>query len=81
LTGNQEGAERERYNAESDAERRLMTTPAAYPDQLWSKLEAFEIILAHELVSGERRDSVLMFSLASIKQDIHNLGLCNGDAS
>jgi hypothetical protein len=36
----------ERYRAESAAERRLMTAPAAYPDQLWEKLGAFEILLA-----------------------------------
>jgi hypothetical protein len=67
--------------AEAAAERRLMTTPAAWPDQVWQKLGAFETILTHELVAGERRDSIILLSLASLKQDIHNLGLCNGDAS
>jgi hypothetical protein len=70
-----------RYRAESAAERRLMTAPAAYPDQLWEKLGAFEILLGEELLNGERRDSIILLSLASIKQDIHNLGLCNGGAS
>jgi dienelactone hydrolase len=70
-----------RYRAESAAERRLMTAPAAWPDQVWEKLSAFEIILTEEMVDGERRDSIILLSLASIKQDIHNLGLCNGGAS
>ena len=70
-----------RYRAESAAERRLMTAPAAYPDQVWEKLSAFEILLGEELLNGERRDSIILLSLASIKQYIHNLGLCNGGAS
>jgi hypothetical protein len=57
------------------AERRLMVTPSAYPDQLWQKLEAFEAILGDEIMSGPRRDSVIMLALASIKQDIVNLEL------
>jgi hypothetical protein len=58
------------------AERRLMVTPSAYPDQLWQKLEAFEAILGDEIMSGPRRDSVIMLAVASIKQDIVNLDLC-----
>jgi hypothetical protein len=46
-----------------------------------AKAGAFETILTHELVAGERRDSIILLSLASLKQDIDNLGLCNGDAS
>jgi hypothetical protein len=65
----------ERFRAESEAERRLFTTPSAYPDQLWQKLEAFEIILGDEIISGPRRDSVILLALASIKQDIVNLEL------
>jgi hypothetical protein len=57
------------------AERRLMITPAAYPDQVWQKLEAFEAILGDEIMSGPRRDSVILLALASIKQDILNLEL------
>jgi hypothetical protein len=57
------------------AERRLMVTPSAYPDQLWQKLEAFEAILGDEIMSGPRRDSVIMLAVASIKQDIVNLEL------
>jgi hypothetical protein len=57
------------------AERRLMVTPSAYPDQLWQKLEAFESILGDEIMSGPRRDSVILLALASIKQDILNLEL------
>jgi hypothetical protein len=65
----------ERFRAESDAERRLFITPSAYPDQVWQKLEAFEVLLSDELMSGQRRDSVLMLALGSIKQDILNLEL------
>jgi hypothetical protein len=57
------------------AERRLMVTPSAYPDQLWQKLEAFEAILGDEIMSGPRRDSALMLAVASIKQDVVNLEL------
>jgi hypothetical protein len=57
------------------AERRLMVTPPAYPDQLWQKVEAFEAILSDEIIKGPRRDSVIMIAVASIKQDIINLGL------
>ena len=60
------------------AERRLMVTPSAYPDQLWQKLEAFEAILGDEIMSGPRRDSVLMLAVASIKQDVVNLELLEG---
>jgi len=62
-------------NALPEAERRLMVTPSAYPDQVWQKLEAFEAILGDELMSGPRRDSVLLLALSSIKQDIVNLDL------
>jgi hypothetical protein len=57
------------------AERRLMVTPSAYPDQLWQKLEAFEAILGDEIMSGPRRDSVIMLAVASIKRDIVNMDL------
>jgi hypothetical protein len=67
----------ERFSAAlPTAERRLMVTPAAWPDQLWQKLEAFEGILGDEIMSGPRRDSVIMLAVASIKQDILNLDLC-----
>ena len=52
-----------------------MVTPSAYQDQLWQKLEAFEAILVDEIMSGPRRDSVLMLAVASIKQDVVNLEL------
>lgn len=66
----------QRLTEDCDAERRLMTTPAAYPDQLWTKLEAFELILGHELTTGLRTNSILMLALGSIKQDIVNMDLC-----
>jgi hypothetical protein len=52
-----------------------MTTPAAYPDQVWQKLEAFESLLGDEMMSGQRRDSVLILALGSLKQDFRNLEL------
>jgi hypothetical protein len=58
-----------RFRAESDAERRLFTTPSAYPDQVWQKLEAFEDLLNNELVSGQRRDSVLLLALVLIPEE------------
>ena len=64
-----------RWRAESEAERRLFTTPSVYPDQVWQKLEAFGTVLGDELASGPRRESVLMLALGSIKQDIINLDL------
>jgi hypothetical protein len=66
----------ERFRTQSDAERRLFTTPSAYPDQVWQKLEAFEALLGDEMMSGQKRDSVLILALGSIKQDILNLELC-----
>lgn len=66
-----------RLDVEQEAERRLMATPAAYPDQVWEKLEAFEAILGDELRSGSRRYSVLMLALGCIKQDIVNLEICD----
>jgi hypothetical protein len=64
-----------RFRAESDAERRLFTTPVAYGDQFWQKLTAFEQILGAKLAVGLRRDSILMLAVGSIKQDILNLEL------
>jgi hypothetical protein len=69
-------AEADRFSiALPAAERRLMVTPAAWPDQLWQKLEAFEAILGDAIMSGPRRDSVLLLALAGIKQDFVNLDL------
>jgi hypothetical protein len=65
-----------RYRADGEAERHLFTTPAVHTDQFWSKLTAFEQILGDELMSGLRKDSVLLLALGSIKQDIINLELC-----
>ncbi len=71
-----EEEEAERFSAALPAaERRLMVTPAAYPDQLWQKLEAFESILGEEIMIGPRRDSVILLALASIKQDMVNMEL------
>jgi hypothetical protein len=71
-----EEEEAERFSAALPAaERRLMVTPAAWRDQLWQKLEAFESILGDEVMSGPRRDSILLLAVASIKQDIINMEL------
>jgi hypothetical protein len=64
----------ERWSVQSDAERRLFTTPSVYPDQVWRKLEAFEAILSEELTIGPRTDSILMLALGSIKQGHHQSG-------
>jgi hypothetical protein len=69
----------ERFSAALPAaERRLMLTPSAYPDQIWQKLGAFEAIISDEIMSGPRTDSILVLALASIKQDIVNLDLLEG---
>jgi hypothetical protein len=71
-----EEEEAERFSAALPAaERRLMVTPSAYPDQFWQKLEAFEAVLGDEIMSGPRRDSVILLALASIKQDMVNMEL------
>jgi hypothetical protein len=66
-----------RFRAESDAERRMFTTPVAYSGQFWQKLTAFERILGEELAVGLRRDSILLLALGSIKQDVLNLDIGN----
>jgi len=65
----------DRWRAQSDAERRLFSTPARNVDQMWNKLAAFETILGEEMTVGLRKESVLMLALGSIKQDIINLDL------
>jgi hypothetical protein len=65
----------ERFAAETEAERHLFITAAAYPEQVWQKLEAFEGVLHDELVSGQRNNGVLLLALGSIKQDMLNLEL------
>jgi hypothetical protein len=69
---------RERYRAEDEAERRLFNTPAALGEQVWEKLTAFELILGNELLTGARRNSILLLALGSTKQDILNLDLVGG---
>jgi hypothetical protein len=65
----------ERLKVEAEAERRFLTMPAVFPDHVWQKIEAFEEILSHELIVGQRTDSILMLALGSIKQDCINLEL------
>jgi hypothetical protein len=72
-----EEEEAERFSAALPAaERRLMVTPAAYPDQLWQKLEAFESILGDEVMGGPRINSPLMLAVGALKADLLNLELC-----
>jgi hypothetical protein len=66
----------ERWKAETDAERRLFSTPATCAEGFWDKLTAFETILGEELTIGLRNESILMLAMGSIKQDIINLELC-----
>ena len=61
--------------AEASAERRLMTTPAAYPEHVWQKLEAFEHVLSNELTAGPRTELILLLALGSIKADFLNMDL------
>ena len=68
-----EDRQSDKFEAEHEAGRRLFTTPAVHGDQVWQKLTAFEHILGDELMSGQRRNSVLMLALGSIKQDLINL--------
>ena len=42
------------------------------------KFLAFEVVLADELVSGPRRDSVVMLALGSLKADLLNLDMIRG---
>jgi hypothetical protein len=65
----------ERCQLEAQLERAFFTTPAAYPDHVWAKLEALEQALSHELTAGLRNDSILLLALGAIKQDIVNLDL------
>jgi hypothetical protein len=55
------------------AELRLLTTPAVYLDQWFQKFQAFEMVLVDELVTGMRRDSILLLAIGSLKQDLLNL--------
>ena len=65
----------ERMKNETEARRQLFATPAAYADQVWQKFDAFQIILADELVSGPTNDAILLMALGSIRQDGINLDL------
>jgi hypothetical protein len=65
----------ERWRVQSEAERRLFSTPAANGEQVWDKLTAFEQILGEELTIGLRNESILLLAVGSIKQDVINLGL------
>jgi hypothetical protein len=65
----------ERWRAQSEAERRLFSTPATCGEDFWHKLTAFEKLLGEELTVGLRKESVLLLAVGSIKQDIINLEL------
>jgi hypothetical protein len=67
------------FAEEHSAQRALFLVPARATEIVWQKLEAFENILARELVVGHSRDCILMLALGSIKTDFINLGI-GGDA-
>jgi hypothetical protein len=71
----EEGEQPARFKAVTDAERRLFAMPAAYSEELWQKLTAFEAILGEEMTIGLRKESILLLAVGSIKQDIVNLEL------
>jgi hypothetical protein len=67
--------QRDSCELEALTELAFFTTPAVYPEHVWTKLEAFEQVLSHELTVGQRTDSILLLALGAIKQDIVNLDL------
>jgi hypothetical protein len=67
------------FTEERAALRDLFLAPAAGVEAVWAKLAAFETDLVRERIVGERRDSVLLLGLGSIKADLMNLGI-GGDA-
>jgi hypothetical protein len=65
---------------ERSALRELFLVPAACSETIWAKLAAFEADLIRERIVGELKDSILLFGLGSIKADLMNLGIKEGDA-
>jgi hypothetical protein len=64
---------------ERAALRALFLAPAACSETVWAKLAAFEADLIRERIVGESKDSILLLGLGSIKADLMNLGIKEGD--
>jgi hypothetical protein len=64
---------------ERAALRALFLVPAAESEAVWAKLAAFEIDFVKDRIAGEARDCLLLFGLGSIKADLMNLGIKEGD--
>jgi len=63
------------FDEERAAQRAVFLIPAVCREDLWNKLEVFEVDLAREQVVGPHKDSILMLALGSIKADLMNLGV------
>jgi hypothetical protein len=64
---------------ERSALRELFRVPAAESEAVWAKLAAFEVDFVKDRIAGEARDCLLLFGLGSIKADLMNLGIKDGD--
>jgi hypothetical protein len=67
------------FAEERAALRELFLVPAGCSETVWAKLAAFEVDLVKEQVVGTARDSILLLGLGSIKADLMNLGINEGD--
>jgi hypothetical protein len=63
------------FAEERSALRELFLAPAACSETIWSKLAAFEVDLAKELIVGLSKDPILLLGLGAIKADLMNLGI------
>ena len=66
------------FAEERAAQRAMFLVRAVDVENVWSKLEVFEVDLAKELVVGQSKDSILLLALGSIKADLINLGIGGG---
>jgi hypothetical protein len=67
------------FTEERSALRELFLVPAGCSETVWAKLAAFEADLIMERMVGEAKDSILLLGLGSIKADLMNLGIKEGD--
>jgi hypothetical protein len=67
------------FAEERAALRELFLAPAACSETIWAKLAAFEADLIRERIVGESKDSIFLLGLGSIKADLMNLGIKEGD--
>jgi hypothetical protein len=68
------------FDDERAAARELFSLPAVYSEDVWHKVEVFEIELMDEQVVGQPTNSVLLLGLGSIKTDLLRLGIGDGRA-